>query len=150
MSETCPVCGSNVETDMPACPYCGFKLLGSTQKFQPIRVNDDEVKAPAKPSSVKVGLRVVRGPQTGLVFPLTASTLSVGRSPHCDIFLNDMTVSRMHATLMRTDEGYAVADEHSFNGVWVNNENVEATRLLHAGDVIQIGAFCLVYQEERG
>mgnify|MGYP000203439650 CR=1 FL=1 len=43
--------------------------------------------------------------------------------------------------------GYVIRDANSFNGVWVNNESVETRRLV-SGDVIQIGAFCLVYKEE--
>ena len=45
------------------------------------------------------------------------------------------------------DGGYVIRDANSFNGVWVNNESVETRRLV-SGDVIQIGAFCLVYKEE--
>uniref|UniRef100_UPI002633FBB3 FHA domain-containing protein n=1 Tax=uncultured Ellagibacter sp. TaxID=2137580 RepID=UPI002633FBB3 len=65
----------------------------------------------------------------------------------CDIFLNDMTVSRSHAVVEPTGDGCTITDDSSFNGVWVNNDNVEA-RELHEGDVVQIGAFCLVYREE--
>ena len=95
----------------------------------------------------RAALRVVRGPQTGTTFTLDDDLLSIGRSPQCGVFLNDMTVSRQHATIMRTERGRLITDEHSFNGVWVNNENVDA-HLLQAGDIIQIGAFCLLYQEE--
>lgn len=150
MSSICPVCGNAVEPDESICPACGFKLLGSTQKFAPVSFEGKPPIAQEKPVG-HAALRVVKGPQTGVVFTLDGSgPLSVGRSPQCDIFLNDMTVSRLHATIARTDEGCAVSDEHSFNGVWVNNENVEATRMLVPGDIIQIGAFCLLYQEERG
>ncbi len=149
MSETCPVCGNEIEAQEAICPSCGFRLLGTTQRFEPVVVGDEALPASEKPPA-KAALRVVRGPQTGIVFPLTAATLSVGRSPHCDLFLNDMTVSRMHATLARTPSGYVISDEHSFNGVWVNNESVDEPRLLVTGDVMQIGAFCLLYQEERG
>ena len=76
--------------------------------------------------------------------PLPPST---GRSPQCDLFLNDMTVSREHASVEPADGGYVIRDANSFNGVWVNNESVETRRLV-SGDVIQIGAFCLVYKEE--
>ncbi len=64
----------------------------------------------------------------------------------CTIFLNDMTVSRMHATIEPEDGCYVIRDANSFNGVWVNNENVEA-RTLRPGDFIQIGTFCLQYEE---
>ena len=88
---------------------------------------------------------IVKGPQVGNVFHLSADTLTIGRSPQCDIFLNDMTVSRMHATMRRTPAGYEIVDADSFNGLWVNNLNVKDA-VLKDGDVVQIGTFCLVYQ----
>lgn len=150
MSNICPVCGNSVEQSDPICASCGFKLLGSTQKFEPLNFGDEPIDVQEKPAG-HVLLRVVRGPQTSIAFTLTGDgPFSVGRSPQCDIFLNDMTVSRLHATITRAGKGYAISDEHSFNGVWINNENVDATRALATGDIIQIGAFCLLYQEERG
>ena len=59
-----------------------------------------------------------------------------------------MTVSRMHATIEQENGCYVIRDANSFNGVWVNNDSVDAPRKLCNGDVIQIGAFCLLYQEE--
>ncbi len=146
MSKNCPVCGNPVGTDDAACPSCGYKLLGTTQRFAPVTMAGEEVPAPRKASG-RAMLRVVRGPQTGMAFALRDAPLSVGRSPQCDVFLNDMTVSRQHATISRTGAGYVITDEHSFNGVWVNNASAES-HVLREGDVVQIGAFCLLYQEE--
>ena len=44
------------------------------------------------------------------------------------------------------DGGYVIRDANSFNGVWVNNDSVEA-RALRPGDFIQIGTFCMQYEE---
>ena len=142
----CPVCNNPIDSQAPVCPHCGFKLLGSTQRFEPVSFGDDALPVAAAPQAA-AALHVVRGPQTGTTFTLDDDLLSIGRSPQCGVFLNDMTVSRQHATIMRTERGRLITDEHSFNGVWVNNENVDA-HLLQAGDIIQIGAFCLLYQEE--
>ena len=90
--------------------------------------------------------RVVRGPQTGVDIELGEGTLSLGRDPRCDVFLNDTTVSRRHATIEIGDAGCVLRDNNSFNGVWVNDRSVE-TCLLKSGDIIQIGAFCLLYRE---
>lgn len=146
MNERCPVCNGALEPQASACPHCGFKLLGSTQRFEPVAFTD-EVASTAKPTAEAV-LRVVRGPQTGVVYRLGDTTQVVGRSPQCDVFLNDMTVSREHAVIEPDDGGYVIRDENSFNGVWINNDNVDAPRRLTQGDVVQIGAFCLLYQEE--
>lgn len=145
MSEICPVCNRVVEPHDAACPHCGFKLLGSTQRFDPVTFPEetlDETDRPVQDAT----LRVVRGPQTGISFRLGNTPLSIGRSPQCDVFLNDMTVSREHASLTPDGGGYVINDENSFNGVWVNSDSVD-TRRLASGDVVQIGAFCLLYQE---
>ena len=66
----------------------------------------------------------------------------------CDVFLNDMTVSREHAVIEPSTGTFSIRDTNSFNGVWVNNANIEESYTLVHGDIIQIGAFCLLYQEE--
>lgn len=96
----------------------------------------------APPATRKTVLTVVRGPQTGVAFVLEPRVLVVGRDPKCDIFLNDMTVSRDHARIEPVGGTFQIIDDDSFNGVWVNNENVH-TALLHDGDFVQIGAFAL-------
>lgn len=145
MSEICPVCAHPVSPSDAACPTCGFKLLGTTQAFKPVALEGNGA-APAEAAPTRATLNVVRGPQVGITFELGHDPLTVGRSPHCSIFLNDMTVSRMHATIEPEAGCYVIRDENSFNGVWVNNESVEA-RALRPGDMIQIGTFCMRYEE---
>lgn len=145
-TSTCPVCGAQVPAGSSACESCGFRLLGSTQAFKPISIQPDAA-SPAMASQKLLGdatLKIAKGPQVGSSFGLNADHLTIGRSPQCDIFLNDMTVSRMHASLERTQQGYRISDAESFNGLWVNNVNVKDADL-QDGDVIQIGTFCLVY-----
>lgn len=144
---TCPVCGNELEDHAIACPHCGFKLVDATQKFEPIDLQAANL-IPKPIEKAKAKLHVVRGPQTGVVFTLGDKPLTVGRSPQCDIFLNDMTVSRTHAVIEPTPEGgHLIRDDHSFNGVWVDNRSIDEHRLAD-GDVVQIGAFCLVYKED--
>lgn len=57
-----------------------------------------------------------------------------------------MTVSRSHAAVEREGDAYVIRDDNSFNGVWINGANVEA-KVLVPGDLIQIGSFCLRYDE---
>lgn len=144
MATTCPVCGAVVEQSAAACPQCGFNFPGSTQAFKPISV--DPTPNMANPALLQEAtLSIVKGPQVGNIFRLNAEELTIGRSPQCDIFLNDMTVSRMHASLKREAQGYRIFDADSFNGLWVNNLNVKDAAL-QDGDVVQIGTFCLVYK----
>ncbi len=143
--QTCPVCGAPVPAEASACEACGFKLLGRTQAFKPLNMQA-QANAATAPASLlsEATLKIVKGPQIGSSFRLAADRLTVGRSPQCDIFLNDMTVSRMHATIERTPSGFKITDADSFNGLWVNNLNVKDADL-RDGDVIQIGTFVLVY-----
>lgn len=146
MVQTCPVCRMAVEPNAEACPSCGFQLLGKTQAFKPISLDPAGTAAANGPAAEAV-LKVVRGPQTGVAYRLGGDFYSIGRSPRCSIFLNDMTVSREHAVIEREAGCYVISDRNSYNGVWVNNANVEA-HTLKPGDFIQIGAFCLLYEEK--
>lgn len=146
MSAICPVCNNELEDGASACTHCGFRIMGSTQSFKPVKL-DSGPSTPMRPLTQERVLRVVRGPQTGAEIVLSNNgEMVMGRDPHCDVFLNDMTVSRKHATLEIGSKGCVIRDANSFNGVWVNDQMVDAC-LLRSDDVIQLGAFCLVYLE---
>ncbi|MCI8468930.1 MAG: FHA domain-containing protein [Eggerthellaceae bacterium] len=145
MEETCPVCRAPVAPGEAVCASCGFKLLGTTQRFEPIDLAGDG-PAPAAPAPAAAALTVLRGSQAGASYALGDEPVTIGRSPQCTVFLNDMTVSRSHAVVEREGDAYVIRDDNSFNGVWINNANVEA-KVLAPGDLIQIGSFCLRYDE---
>jgi pSer/pThr/pTyr-binding forkhead associated (FHA) protein len=66
--------------------------------------------------------------------------MTIGRSRECDIFLEDLAVSRLHATLRELSNGtYELIDNRSATGTFVNGRSV-ARQELHEGDVIQIGS----------
>ena len=147
MSELCPICEGPIPPGAAACPQCGFRLAGATQSFEPFTLGREELThgEPAK-RPLDATLRVVRGPQIGSIFKLGDKDLSIGRNPHCDIFLNDMTVSRQHAVITPDGSDYRIIDTDSFNGVWLANRSVDNV-VLEDGDMIQIGVFCLLYRE---
>lgn len=144
MTQTCPICNNEISDNAAVCGKCGYRMLGSTQSFTPVKLGG-EPEGGAE-SKHRFDLRVVRGPQTGIDIDLKEGKLKIGRDPQCDIFLNDMTVSRSHAVIEVGGEGCVLRDNNSFNGVWVNDRMIEACAL-KPGDVIQIGAFCLIYRE---
>lgn len=144
MTSTCPVCGGILPEFAGSCPACGFKVQGATQSFQPITLPDEEIAAPAEEKLPQASLRIVRGPQTGISFELNKPAMTVGRNPDCDIFLNDMTVSRQHANISLVNGTWTIHDDNSFNGVWVKNSSI-TDYALEAGDIVQIGAFCLQF-----
>jgi hypothetical protein len=144
MANTCPVCGNVLDESAASCPFCGYKMPGSTKSFKPIQIGT--VGFDEQPAEHQAILSIIRGPQTGLDIELKPGTQTIGRNPQCDIFLNDMTVSRQHAVIESTPQGRVVRDTNSYNGVWVNDRIADES-LLHTGDTIQIGAFCLLYKE---
>ena len=89
-------------------------------------------------------LIVLRGPNTGARFLLDDAEVTAGRHPDSDIFLDDVTVSRKHASFVRGPSGYVVHDAGSLNGTYVNREPIDQAGL-HTGDEVQIGKFRLVY-----
>jgi ABC-type multidrug transport system ATPase subunit len=67
-----------------------------------------------------------------------SSTVTIGRDPGCDVVLDDLLVSRRHAVLERTADGWRIVDRDSWNGTYVNGRRVvEAAVTEH--DVIGIG-----------
>ena len=70
--------------------------------------------------------------------------VTAGRHQDSDIFLDDISVSRRHATFTRTPEGIVVKDLGSLNGTYVNRDLVDECLLRH-GDEVQIGKFRLVF-----
>ena len=79
-------------------------------------------------------------PPAPLAFPRGAGdSFSIGRSAGCDLTIADMTVSRVHATLKRTADGWLVTDLSSTNGTRVNGWRARGRVPVKAGDVVSFG-----------
>ena len=90
---------------------------------------------------------VIRGGgRAGESFAIDQDRMSIGRTPDAPIFLDDVTVSRNHALLVRRRDGLYIDDLGSLNGTYVNRKRIES-HLLADGDEIQIGKFKLSYLE---
>jgi len=90
-------------------------------------------------------LVVRRGPGAGSSYLLDTTVTRAGRHPESEIFLDDITVSRRHAELARSEDGsYTVRDVGSLNGTYVNRQRVDEAPL-HNGDEVQIGKYRLVF-----
>src|SRR4029079_14074964 len=61
-----------------------------------------------------------------------------------EIFLDDVTVSRNHAMLVRRADGVYIDDLGSLNGTYVNRRRIESHRLAD-GDELQVGQFKLTF-----
>ncbi|RJQ44172.1 MAG: FHA domain-containing protein, partial [Gaiellales bacterium] len=80
----------------------------------------------------------------GEAFTPEGERTTIGRAPDSDVFLDDITVSRHHAVLLRQEDGYYVQDQGSLNGTYVNHVRVE-TQKVTDGDQLQIGKFKLTF-----
>jgi len=138
----CPACGVPVDSKDGVCPACGLHVPGATASFQPV----DQAAAAVSPTTGTEGpvLVVRKGPQPGERFFLDRKRLTVGRDPQSDIFLNDMTVSRIHAVLECSDGAVHVTDSGSLNGTYLNGNLVESAQLAD-GDIVQVGTFQMVF-----
>lgn len=89
-----------------------------------------------------------RGAQKGARFLVTAEGVTIGRSPESSIFLDDVTVSRKHASIEKIGTNFTFKDSGSLNGSYVNNESV-TEKVLTSGDEIQIGKFHLLFVSSK-
>jgi hypothetical protein len=71
----------------------------------------------------------------------------IGRSRECDLVLDDPNVSRRHAELRRDDDGWAVHDLGSTNGIKLNGNRSRGGRL-SPGDEITLGLSRLTFEQE--
>jgi pSer/pThr/pTyr-binding forkhead associated (FHA) protein len=145
----CPECGFQNPETANYCSKCGA-LLGSqerseqTQSFSP--EERDEVLERLGDVGVKGPALVVRsgGGRSGETFAPQGDCTTIGRSPDCGIFLDDVTVSRKHAVIVARDGGFFVEDQGSLNGTFVNRKRVESAQL-EDGDELQIGKYRLTF-----
>src|SRR4051794_7809142 len=72
------------------------------------------------------------------VLALAEGLTSIGRGVHAGVRLDDHTVSRRHAVLIRAGDHVTIADERSLNGLRVNGRRVQSTALRH-GDLVELG-----------
>lgn len=94
-------------------------------------------------------LIVRKGPNLGARFLLDADSTVAGRHPKCEIFLDDVTVSRKHAAFVRDGEGFLLRDLGSLNGTYIGKERVDEVHL-QPGQDVQIGKYRLTYHPYTG
>ena len=87
------------------------------------------------------------GGRSGESFTIDDDRMSIGRTPDASLFLDDVTVSRNHALLVRRRAGLYIDDLGSLNGTYVNRRRIESHQLA-GGDEIQIGKYKLSYLEK--
>jgi FHA domain-containing protein/zinc ribbon protein len=145
----CQECGFQNPESANYCSRCGSLLAKSesqatetTQSFSPGEIGaldheDFGLEGPAL--VVRAG-----GGRAGESFKPTGERTRIGRSPDCEIFLDDVTVSREHAVLVEANGKFSVEDMGSLNGTFVNRKRIDSAPL-QEGDELQIGKYRMTF-----
>ncbi|MDA8381227.1 MAG: FHA domain-containing protein [Actinomycetota bacterium] len=87
---------------------------------------------------------VTGGKDAGAHHGLAGAVNRIGRRPGSEILLDDVSVSRSHAVVVRNGRRVLLRDTGSLNGTFVNRKRVDES-VLEPGDEIQVGTYKLVY-----
>lgn len=153
----CNRCGHGNPLGSNFCSSCGAGLEhrsgeDSTITFhpEPALEGHEDIGVDLNELPAGVGALIVkRGRNAGSRYVLDNERTMAGRHPESDIFLDDVTVSRRHAEILRDGADYTVRDVGSLNGTYLNRNRVEEAPL-RDGDELQIGSFKLVFVHGGG
>ncbi|MGB9182780.1 MAG: FHA domain-containing protein [Solirubrobacteraceae bacterium] len=152
MAQHCPECGFANDEGASYCQRCGAFLasaeqsasattatyqVGETGELEAVEL--EEVVARGAALVIRAG-----GGRAGESFPIQGDRMTVGRRPDTDVFLDDVTVSRDHALIVRRGTDYFLDDCGSLNGTYVNRRRIDSHRLAD-GDELQIGKYKLAF-----
>ena len=152
MAQHCPECGFANDDGASYCQRCGAFLaqaepppgittatykIGETGEVEVVELED--VVARGAALVIRAG-----GGRAGESFPIEGDRLSVGRRPESHVFLDDVTVSRDHALIVRRGSDWYLDDCGSLNGTYVNRHRIDSHRLTD-GDELQIGKYKLAF-----
>jgi hypothetical protein len=145
----CPECGFQNPEAVNYCSRCGALLatesgVETTMTFE-LEDESDDIDLRASLGIAGPAL-IVRsgGGMAGQSFQPPEGRTLIGRSPECAVFLDDVTVSRRHAELVRDGERFSIRDLGSLNGTYVNRKRIE-TIVLEDDDEVQIGKYRLTF-----
>jgi hypothetical protein len=136
----CQRCGAFIGAPEPAAPESSTATyrIDETGELVPVEI-DDVVQDGGAALVVRAG-----GGRVGESFPLDHDRMTIGRRPDSDVFLDDVTVSRDHALIVRRGEELHLDDLGSLNGTYVNRRRIESHHLAD-GDELQIGKYKLTF-----
>jgi hypothetical protein len=151
----CPECGFVNADGANYCQKCGSFLgaleerAGGEPSTATYRIDETGELVPVDVEQVVAneGAAVViraGGGRVGESFALDHDRMTIGRRPDSDVFLDDVTVSRDHALLVKRGGDYYLDDLGSLIGTYVKRHRIESLRL-EDGDELQVGKFKLTF-----
>jgi hypothetical protein len=145
----CPECGFQNPEASNYCSRCGALVTTDTGSETTMSF-DIEEEGEEGDLRTQLGITgpalVVRsgGGMAGQSFQPAEGRTLIGRSPDCEVFLDDVTVSRRHAELVRDGDTFTIRDLGSLNGTYVNRKRIESA-VLEDDDEVQIGKYRLTF-----
>ena len=142
----CPECGFQSPEAAMYCSRCGALLGRETVDETTMSLGPEELEAASLADNIEGPALVVRsgGGRAGESFEAIGDRALIGRSPECDVFLDDVTVSRRHAELTRDGNVFTIRDLGSLNGTFVNRRRIESS-VLEDDDEVQIGKYRMTF-----
>ena len=146
----CPECGFQNPEAANYCARCGALLVKDSPADTTMTFTPEETETVAAAQLEELGIErpalVVRsgGGRTGEAFHPEGERTTIGRSPDCGVFLDDVTVSRRHAVLIERDGRWWVEDQGSLNGTFLNRRRIESAELSD-GDELQVGKYRMTF-----
>jgi hypothetical protein len=135
----CQKCGAHLPQDATGEPSTATYKIGETGEFVPVDL-EEEVFTHGAALVIRSG-----GGRAGESFPVEGERITVGRRPDSDIFLDDVTVSRDHALLIRRGSEWFLDDCGSLNGTYVNRRRIDSQKLADR-DELQVGKYKLTFR----
>jgi pSer/pThr/pTyr-binding forkhead associated (FHA) protein len=123
MLALCPACTHENRPGAFFCAQCGTKVhFDAEPRGRFVRMN---------------------GPHQDRKLDIPTPVCVVGRDPSATLRLEEDSVSKLHARLQLTDEGFEIEDLESSNGTFVNGRRVHGRAPIRSGDLIRVGAVIL-------
>jgi hypothetical protein len=152
MAHHCPECGFVNDEAANYCQKCGA-FIGDAETPKDSNTATYRIDETGELVSVELDAVVAQGAalvirsgggREGESFPLAGERVSIGRRPESTVFLDDVTVSRDHALIVRRSGDWQLDDLGSLNGTYVNRHRIETHRL-EDGDELQVGKYKLTF-----
>ena len=142
----CPECGFQSPEAATFCSRCGALLGRETVDEATMSLGPEEIEEASLANNIDGPALVVRsgGGRAGESFEAIGDRALIGRSPECDVFLDDVTVSRRHAELTRDGKIFTIRDLGSLNGTFVNRRRIESS-VLEDDDEVQVGKYRMTF-----
>jgi hypothetical protein len=143
----CPECGFQNPEASNYCARCGAYLRRDETGETTLSLTPEELDegglATGEPRGPALVVRAGGG-RAGESFATEGPRTLIGRSPDCDVFLDDVTVSRRHAEIVREGDTHVIRDLGSLNGTFVNRHRIESSALAD-DDEVQIGKYRMTF-----